>query len=667
MKLRSIKTKLILFFGVLIFFICAGLGILSYLTSTNSLRESIDESLSGIAKQGANVVYERVKAQLDTLEVLAETGVVKDNTLSLDEKLRKLSNEVERNGHLNIGIADRYGNTKYTDGSTLDVSTSDYFKKALSGERAVSDPIVSKANNSAVLCYAVPIKNGNAVEGVLIATRDGNALSIITNDIKYGKSGAAFMLNDKGTTIAHKNMDLVISMDNDFENIKKDPELKQLVEIEEQMVAGKSGVGEYAYNGVIKYMGYHKVPETTWSLAITAPRSEVMGKVDALAKTMIIVSIIFLALSMIITLLIAESISRPIKKAADYLNIIATGDFTGQISEKLLKMKDETGILSNAISTMQNSIRTIIKGVANESSEVSNMLVNINTRMDQLNTSIEGISATSEELSAGAEETAASTEEMNATSTEIEKTVESIAAKAQEGAVSVSNVYNMTSEMKKNTIMSKENAVKIYGKTEKDLRSAIEQSKSVSQINELSDTILDITSQTNLLALNAAIEAARAGEAGKGFAVVADEIRKLAENSKNAVSRIQEVTKVIFDAVTDLSSSSEEILEFIDKQVLKDYDSLVKTSEEYSQSSLGISDMVTDFSATSEELAASMQNMVKAIEEITAASNDEAQGASSIAQEVSNIIQMSSYVIKLAAEANERSNSLIKTVSVFRV
>ena len=201
----------------------------------------------------------------------------------------------------------------------------------------------------------------------------------------------------------------------------------------------------------------------------------------------------------------------------------------------------------------------------------------------------------------------------------------------------------------------------MYRRTKNDLQSAIEQSKAVNQINELSEAILAITSQTNLLALNAAIEAARAGEAGKGFAVVAEEIRKLAENSKDTVTKIQDITKVIL-APSNLSSSSGEIMEFIDKKVLSDYDQLVAISETYGKNSISINDMITDFSATSEELLASMQNMVKAIEEIAQSANDGAQGATSIAQESAEIAQMSNDVIKLSESAKESSDVLIKSI-----
>lgn len=148
---------------------------------------------------------------------------------------------------------------------------------------------------------------------------------------------------------------------------------------------------------------------------------------------------------------------------------------------------------------------------------------------------------------------------------------------------------------------------------------AIKESNAVEQINVLSDAILEISSQTNLLALNAAIEAARAGEAGRGFSVVAEQIRKLAEESNETVSKIQAVTNTVIFSVENLSSGSSEILDFIDTKVKRDYEGLVSTGEQYNEDSVSMSSLMNDFSSTAEELATSVQNTMKIINEIAGA------------------------------------------------
>ena len=666
MKFKSITAQITLFFGLLMFVICIGLGISAYTSSSDALKTNINENLLEIARADANIISEKITNQINALEALANTPVLKNDELTVSEKLKLLQNEVKRGGHKGILIADTQGTAQSTIGGTTDVHDQEYFIKALSGENVVSDPIISTSDGSVFVIFAVPIKDGNTVNGVLISRRNGNDLSNFTTEMQYNEM-EVYMINDKGTTVAHKEKSLVSNMYNVFDEYEADPELEQLSLLHKKMVEREIGVGEYTFNGESKYMGYYPVEGTNWSLAVTAPKSSLMVKVNAMTKYMLTISVFFLLISIGLTVFIARNISRPIKEVTNNLNIIATGDFTVAISGKLLAKQDETGKLAKSLEKMQNSMRSMIQAVLGESSIVSEMMSTINQNMSNLNEGIEEISATTEELSAGTEETAASSEEMNATTLEVEKAVESMAAKAEEGAVTVNKVSLMSEEMKLKAVSSKQEALDLYGKTKDNLQSAIEQSKAVEQINELSNTILEITEQTNLLALNAAIEAARAGEAGKGFAVVADEIRKLAEGSKNSASRIQEVTHQVLSVVNSLSDNSMDMVDFIDKKVLGDYEDLVKTSEQYNELSLVINDIVADFSATSEELLASIQNMVQAITQISASANDEALGAANIAKRSEMIVQMAESVVDLANQSNDKSETLLNIVKQFKV
>ena len=666
MKFKSIKTKLLIMFATLILCICAVIGVISYNLSKNALLNNINGSLSNLSEQASIVVENRIENQLNSLEVLAESELIATETTDMNEKLEILKEEAKRSDHVWITIFDKDGNGMTTEGKKLNGAGQDYFEKAVKGESNVSDPMTSAVSGDLIVVYAVPIKHNNVITGVLASVRDGDELSHITKDIHFASTGEAFMLNQQGEIIAHNNKTLVTEKYNAFEKVKEDDGLKSLVELERLMVKGKEGVGEYKYEGVAKYMGYAPVAGTDWSLAITAPESEVMSEVIHLIKVISIISMTIFAAGLTVTYFITSSIAVPIKEATKLISIVATGDLTGEVPEKLLRKKDETGVLANAIQAMQSSTKGVLENVVGESASIEAMLENINRDMDQLNKNIEEISFTAQEVSADTEEAASSTEEISASSIEIERAVESIATEAQEGASAISNVSKMANEMKQNATQSKENAVSIYSKTRVSLQEAIEKSKSVNQINELAEGILSITSQTNLLALNAAIEAARAGEAGRGFAVVANEIKMLAENSKVMVTRIQEVTYIIVDAVNNLSKNSSEILEFIDKEVLQDYDILVESSEKYSENSISIESIMENFSATAEELLASVQYVTNAINEIAAATEDEAKGASNIAQEVLAVMHKSSEVIELSKSANEKSTKLINIVSHFK-
>lgn len=266
-------------------------------------------------------------------------------------------------------------------------------------------------------------------------------------------------------------------------------------------------------------------------------------------KIFIVIFLASVVLGIGLTIIISKSIVTPLALGVKHLNRIANGDFSENIEEELKGRKDEIGDISKAMDLMASSLKTLIKNVKEESNNIGLVFKNISQNINSLNMNIEEVSATTEELSAGMEETSSSSHEMNESSIQIENAVQSIAARAEEGAEAAGEINKRAINIKNNFTESQKKAVNMLMATREDLGKAIEDSKVVEQINVLTEAIMDITSQTNLLALNAAIEAARAGEAGKGFAVVADEIRKLAEESQQAVGEIQNITEKVTNSV----------------------------------------------------------------------------------------------------------------------
>lgn len=377
---------------------------------------------------------------------------------------------------------------------------------------------------------------------------------------------------------------------------------------------------------------------------------------------------ISLTVSILISIIIIKSVSKRTKIVVDLIKKTADFDLKHDKSfEKYLNEKDEFAIIINAESLARHEFRNIINNVIDQTSMLKNTVNLANNTMSILGNSIEDISATTEELSASMQQTASSTQVMNATAEELEKASLNIAQKAQEGAKDAGNIHNRANDLNMNFKSSYKNAVGIFDVSKEKLEEALEQSKAVKQIDILANSILEITAQTNLLALNAAIEAARAGEVGKGFAVVAEEIRKLAENSKNTVAEIQKVTNSVTSSVENLALNSNELLEFVSNDVYRDYQIMLNATQQYKNDADNINTLVDDFSATSEELLASIQNIVQAINEVTQAASDGAVGTNNIAEKSSIVVNKATDVTQSINSTIEGAISLEEMVSKFIV
>ncbi len=413
-----------------------------------------------------------------------------------------------------------------------------------------------------------------------------------------------------------------------------------------------------------------KINEITEILEIYGEQTLADSKKDVSngSRIMIISAVIAVFISYVLGSIIIFNIGKRSKRAVDFINKTQQMDLQyDKTYEGFLNQKDEFGVIITAVAGLRVDLRKIISEIIGSSNDIKNNVTEVDSTMQNLNSEMFDISSTSEEMSAGVEETAASMDQMGTTSNEIEAAVESIATKAQEGAIAAGEIMQRAKKLKHSAMQSQQDADKIYRETQVEMKKAIEQSKSVEEINTLSSAIMAITEQTNLLALNAAIEAARAGEAGKGFAVVADEIRKLADQSKKTATEIQNVTKIVFDSVNNLAQNSENVLEFIDKQVINDYDMLVKTGEQYSNDAENVDSMVTEFSATSEQLLASIHTILKSIDEMTVATNENAKGITNIASRTSEMADFSAVVVDKSANSKQSAERLLELVRRFKV
>ena len=369
----------------------------------------------------------------------------------------------------------------------------------------------------------------------------------------------------------------------------------------------------------------------------------------------------------LLLIMIIISIIRPLKKCISSIGVMEQGDFSQAMGTALLKRRDDLGKLAASLESMRNEMSGLIGEVKSQATEITRMVQEIDDNIQALDEEIENVSATTEELAAGMEETAASSEEINAMSHEIESAAKSIATRSQDGATEADDIRDRAVGIKKTTTENDKRTKAIHAEINEGLTKALEDIKVVDQIGVLAESIMEITGQTNLLALNASIEAARAGEAGKGFAVVADEIRVLAEQSKAAVVHIQDVTKNVVESVTNLADGAKKLLEFVGTDVVDSFAGFSDMADSYSNDAGSIDALVTDFSASSEQLLASINGVMDAIGEVSKAATEGATGTNDIAEKTGVVVEKAAEIKEKAEAAHHAADKLQQNVEHFIV
>lgn len=383
-------------------------------------------------------------------------------------------------------------------------------------------------------------------------------------------------------------------------------------------------------------------------------------------KKVSVAIIISIFLAILIGLTIARLISKPIVRTSDMLRDIAEGE--GDLTKRLeVYSKDEVGSLASNFNIFVSKIQDMVVQIKDSAYIIAQSAENLNASTEEIAAQTQNSSASTEEIAAGMEESSASIEEITQSIQEVAKTTALLVEKSELGNLA-------TNEMKKRAEITKSDAVKsidtaneIYVKRQEGIRRAIEKTKVMSKINEMSSIISQIAAQTNLLALNAAIEAARAGDAGRGFAVVAEEVRKLAEQSANTVSEVNPIIDEIQDAVIDLSNNAEEILSFMNDKVKPDYETMLQIGVQYMKDAQFVGDTVNDFTISAKDIMTSMNQISEAVEGVAATIEQSTASSQEIASNSSEILLAVESAAKIAEEQMKSSHSLNNLVVRFKV
>lgn len=649
---KTIKGKITLqtaIYLILTIIVCEAVAVSALQRNMTTQAENY---VSMQAAVNADVVDEWLKEQGNIVHTLRNAIAYMDNKDSKVIMDYLEANLKENENALMYYICFGYdGGVFPADHSTLDLdpTTRGWWQQALAENGLIyTAPYKDFASGQMIVSIAEPL----TIEGeqaVMLADITIDTLTQLVGDVGRDENIQGFLLDADGNVISHENQDFLPREEGN--TILKDAlgvDIEKVSEIRD-------------YDGSMKFISTSRVETTGWTFGIMEFKTVVTRQV---VKNIVTVIAVGLATLLIVIFLMFNSVKRSLR-SMETLKTFIKDKVIGR--DNCREQRDEVSEIAYLINELEEKFVTVIRQTRDESDTIHEKMKDANGKVSLISSNIMEISAAMEETGANVETQTESIRHINETCQGAAGVVDDLAREARQMAAKATEVMERVDAIVPELMNGKSNAIMVANDSRKRLQEAIEGTKVIGQIEEVSTAIQEIASQTNLLALNASIEAARAGAAGKGFAVVAEEIKKLSEDTAEEIGKVNDLTGKVLDSVRALAEESDHVLVFIDGTVMQDYNKLEALAQNYKGDAGYYAEVSVELGESVKEVSASIQHINSVLNTISEAQNELSRAVGSVNENLQQITNSSENVTEETRGVLDSIALLQGTMSKFQV
>lgn len=650
----SIKGRIIICAAVSTIIIIAITALINSIVLNAALKNSEHSVLTAEAEGTADIIDDWLTGQANIVEIMknALEGMDRTDSEAIMDFLEKnlADNEAALMYYCCFGYL---GGVLPADHSQLDLdpTTRSWWSAAVAQNDLIfTDPYMDFATGKMIVSIASPLTIGGE-QAVVLADITIDSLIEMVKNVSMDENIQTFLLAGDNSVITHEKEEYLPKEEGN--TVLTDVVALQL---DEPRVTTMTD-----YNGVKKYCVIRTVNTTGWKLGITQNISVIKHKISSNLLFPLMADAILLIVLIGVLNFVVSAMLEPL------------GELKGFIKEKVIGTahceweKSEVKEIGYLIRELEDRVLAVIRKTQSETLLISEKIADTNLLVSDMNGNIMDISAIMEETGAGVTSQTQNIAEIDHTCKEVTDSIDALAEQAEDIADHAGEIIGRVERMIPEMQQDREYAINITMESREKLKKAIEETKVISQIAEVSRAIGKIAARTNLLSLNASIEAARAGEAGRGFAVVADEIKKLSDTTGNEIEKVNSLTEKVLNSVGSLTEAGDRMITFLDEAVLKDYDRMEQIADQYKEDATYYVEVSNTLSKNAEALSTAILNISTLLDSVDASQKELDLAIQSVNDNLQQITDASDTVSGETRNVEDSVSALRTTIQQFRV